>query len=103
MNVRPPIETSNPTAVLSVSFNSDSSCFAAGLESGICSAPSSAGGVCVFRGSASADAHINQSFTQSRACSRHQEVMRHTQHRLRINPDIANDAQTSMLESASSR
>ncbi|KAL3965080.1 hypothetical protein ACCO45_002084 [Purpureocillium lilacinum] len=36
MNVRPPIETSNPTAVLSVSFNNDSSCFAAGLESGIC-------------------------------------------------------------------
>ncbi|KND87732.1 SVP1-like protein 2 [Tolypocladium ophioglossoides CBS 100239] len=36
MNVRPPIETSNPTAVLSVSFNSDSSCFATGLESGIC-------------------------------------------------------------------
>lgn len=37
MNVRPPIESSNPTAVLSVSFNSDSSCFAVGLESGICS------------------------------------------------------------------
>ncbi|PHH91671.1 hypothetical protein CDD83_10756 [Cordyceps sp. RAO-2017] len=36
MNVRPPIESSNPTAVLSVSFNSDSSCFAVGLESGIC-------------------------------------------------------------------
>ncbi|KAG5980603.1 hypothetical protein E4U55_003849 [Claviceps digitariae] len=36
MNVRPPIESSIPTAVLSVSFNSDSSCFAVGLESGIC-------------------------------------------------------------------
>ncbi|KAG5928519.1 hypothetical protein E4U42_000502 [Claviceps africana] len=36
MNVRPPIESSVPTAVLSVSFNSDSSCFAVGLESGIC-------------------------------------------------------------------
>lgn len=37
MNVRPPIEASNPTAVLSVAFNNDSSCFAVGLESGICS------------------------------------------------------------------
>ncbi|KAG5941232.1 hypothetical protein E4U60_000140 [Claviceps pazoutovae] len=36
MNVRPPIESSIPTAVLSVAFNSDSSCFAVGLESGIC-------------------------------------------------------------------
>ncbi|QLI63471.1 SVP1-like protein 2 [Metarhizium brunneum] len=36
MNVRPPIEASNPTAVLSVAFNNDSSCFAVGLESGIC-------------------------------------------------------------------
>ncbi|KAK5991244.1 SVP1-like protein 2 [Cladobotryum mycophilum] len=36
MNVRPPIESSNPTAVLSVAFNSDSSCFSVGLESGIC-------------------------------------------------------------------
>ncbi|EQL01862.1 WD repeat domain phosphoinositide-interacting protein [Ophiocordyceps sinensis CO18] len=36
MNVRAPIESSSPTAVLSVSFNSDSSCFAVGLESGIC-------------------------------------------------------------------
>ncbi|RDA95357.1 hypothetical protein CP533_3481 [Ophiocordyceps camponoti-saundersi (nom. inval.)] len=36
MNVRPPIESSNPTTVLSVSFNNDSSCFAVGLESGIC-------------------------------------------------------------------
>ncbi|PHH79827.1 hypothetical protein CDD80_3688 [Ophiocordyceps camponoti-rufipedis] len=35
MNVRPPIESSNPTTVLSVSFNNDSSCFAVGLESGI--------------------------------------------------------------------
>lgn len=37
MNVRPPIESSSPTAVLSVSFNNDASCFAVGLESGICS------------------------------------------------------------------
>ena len=37
MNVRPPIEASTPTAVLSVAFNSDSSCFAVGLESGLCS------------------------------------------------------------------
>ncbi|GAB0137867.1 hypothetical protein EsDP_00006120 [Epichloe bromicola] len=36
MNVRSPIESSSPTAVLSVAFNSDSSCFAVGLESGIC-------------------------------------------------------------------
>ncbi|KAJ4150492.1 hypothetical protein LMH87_011240 [Akanthomyces muscarius] len=36
MNVRPPIESSSPTAVLSVSFNNDASCFAVGLESGIC-------------------------------------------------------------------
>jgi WD40 repeat protein len=36
MNVRPPIELSNPAAVLSVSFNNDASCFAVGLESGIC-------------------------------------------------------------------
>ncbi|KHO01357.1 WD repeat domain phosphoinositide-interacting protein [Metarhizium album ARSEF 1941] len=36
MNVRPVIEASNPTAVLSVTFNNDSSCFAVGLESGIC-------------------------------------------------------------------
>ncbi|KAL7948498.1 WD40-repeat-containing domain protein [Trichoderma barbatum] len=36
MNVRPPIESSSPTAVLSVAFNKDSSCFAVGLESGIC-------------------------------------------------------------------
>ncbi|KAF4966752.1 hypothetical protein FZEAL_10620 [Fusarium zealandicum] len=36
MNVRPPIEASNPEAVLSVSFNNDASCFAAGLDSGIC-------------------------------------------------------------------
>lgn len=41
MNTRQPIETSAPAAVLSVSFNSDASCFAVGLESGICSkAPS---------------------------------------------------------------
>ncbi|KAL7800119.1 WD40-repeat-containing domain protein [Trichoderma ceciliae] len=36
MNVRPPIESSSPTAVLSVAFNKDSSCFSVGLESGIC-------------------------------------------------------------------
>ncbi|KAI8723825.1 hypothetical protein NCS52_00239300 [Fusarium sp. LHS14.1] len=36
MNVRPPIEVSTPEAVLSVSFNNDASCFAAGLDSGIC-------------------------------------------------------------------
>ncbi|KEY73132.1 hypothetical protein S7711_04881 [Stachybotrys chartarum IBT 7711] len=36
MNVRPPIEASNPTSVLSVAFNSDASCFSVGLESGIC-------------------------------------------------------------------
>ncbi|PHH67297.1 hypothetical protein CDD81_77 [Ophiocordyceps australis] len=36
MNVRPPLETSSPTTVLSISFNTDSSCFAVGLESGIC-------------------------------------------------------------------
>ena len=37
MNARQPIESSTPTAVLSVSFNRDSSCFAVGLDSGICS------------------------------------------------------------------
>lgn len=37
MNVRGPIDNSTPAAVLSVSFNSDSSCFSVGLESGICS------------------------------------------------------------------
>ncbi|KAF4447851.1 putative HSV2 Phosphatidylinositol 3,5-bisphosphate-binding protein [Fusarium austroafricanum] len=36
MNVRPPIEASSTEAVLSVSFNNDSSCFAVGLGSGIC-------------------------------------------------------------------
>ncbi|KAF7547630.1 hypothetical protein G7046_g8949 [Stylonectria norvegica] len=36
MNVQPPIESSTPEAVLSVSFNRDSSCFAVGLDSGIC-------------------------------------------------------------------
>ncbi|KAK0387648.1 hypothetical protein NLU13_3893 [Sarocladium strictum] len=36
MNVRPPIDSSTPTAVLSVAFNSDASCFSVGLESGIC-------------------------------------------------------------------
>ncbi|KPM35375.1 SVP1-like protein 2 [Neonectria ditissima] len=36
MNVRPPIEASSTEAVLSVSFNNDASCFAAGLDSGIC-------------------------------------------------------------------
>ncbi|KYK58898.1 putative HSV2 Phosphatidylinositol 3,5-bisphosphate-binding protein [Drechmeria coniospora] len=36
MNVRPPIESSNPTAVLSVSFNSDSSCFAAVFHTKSC-------------------------------------------------------------------
>lgn len=43
MNVRPPIEVSTPEAVLSVSFNNDASCFAAGLDSGICSKPPAAG------------------------------------------------------------
>lgn len=37
MNVRPPIEASSTEAVLSVSFNNDASCFAVGLDSGICS------------------------------------------------------------------
>ncbi|KAI5467846.1 WD40-repeat-containing domain protein [Mariannaea sp. PMI_226] len=36
MNVRPPIEASSPEVVLSVSFNNDASCFAVGLESGMC-------------------------------------------------------------------
>uniref|UniRef100_A0A0B7K2M2 Anaphase-promoting complex subunit 4 WD40 domain-containing protein n=1 Tax=Bionectria ochroleuca TaxID=29856 RepID=A0A0B7K2M2_BIOOC len=36
MNVRGPIDTSIPTAVLSASFNNDSSCFSVGLESGLC-------------------------------------------------------------------
>ncbi|KAH7161270.1 WD40-repeat-containing domain protein [Dactylonectria macrodidyma] len=36
MNVRPPIEASSTEAVLSVSFNNDASCFAVGLDSGIC-------------------------------------------------------------------
>ncbi|KAL7812589.1 WD40 repeat-like protein [Trichoderma aethiopicum] len=36
MNVRVPIESSSPTAVLFVAFNKDASCFAVGLESGIC-------------------------------------------------------------------
>lgn len=36
MNVRPPIEASSSEAVLSVSFNNDASCFAVGLDSGIC-------------------------------------------------------------------
>lgn len=36
MNVRPPIDSSTPTAVLSVSFNSDTTCFSVGLESGLC-------------------------------------------------------------------
>ncbi|KAF4124391.1 WD domain, G-beta repeat [Geosmithia morbida] len=35
MNVRRPIETWTPASVLSVSFNSDASCFSIGLESGI--------------------------------------------------------------------
>ncbi|KAF5018761.1 hypothetical protein F66182_9246 [Fusarium sp. NRRL 66182] len=36
MNVRPPIEATSTEAVLSVSFNNDASCFAVGLDSGIC-------------------------------------------------------------------
>ncbi|CAM1506308.1 Fc.00g059490.m01.CDS01 [Cosmosporella sp. VM-42] len=36
MNVRPPLEAASVEAVLSVSFNSDASCFAVGLDSGIC-------------------------------------------------------------------
>ncbi|KAF4461818.1 HSV2 Phosphatidylinositol 35-bisphosphate-binding [Fusarium albosuccineum] len=42
MNVRPPIEASSTEAVLSVSFNNDASCFAVGLDSGICSKPPAA-------------------------------------------------------------
>ncbi|KAJ4013057.1 Phosphatidylinositol 3,5-bisphosphate-binding protein [Fusarium irregulare] len=36
MNTRPPIEASPSEAVLSVSFNNDASCFAVGLDSGMC-------------------------------------------------------------------
>lgn len=36
MNTRPNIESPNTTQVLSVSFNSDSSCFSVGLNTGIC-------------------------------------------------------------------
>ncbi|PKS09565.1 hypothetical protein jhhlp_004182 [Lomentospora prolificans] len=36
MNTRPNIESPNTTQVLSVSFNNDSSCFAVGLNTGIC-------------------------------------------------------------------
>ncbi|TDZ20053.1 SVP1-like protein 2 [Colletotrichum sidae] len=36
MNTRPPIETSPSTAVLSVSFNRDASCFSVGLDNGMC-------------------------------------------------------------------
>ena len=39
MNVRLPIESSSPTAVLFVAFNKDASCFSVGLESGICGMP----------------------------------------------------------------
>lgn len=37
MNTRPVIESSNNTVALSVSFNSDASCFSVGLENGFCS------------------------------------------------------------------
>ncbi|KAK3695851.1 WD40-repeat-containing domain protein [Podospora appendiculata] len=36
MNTRPPIETPNPTLVLSITFNDDCSNFAVGLNSGFC-------------------------------------------------------------------
>ena len=37
MNTRTPLETPSATAVLSVSFNDDCSCFAVGLNTGFCS------------------------------------------------------------------
>lgn len=68
MNVRPPIEASSPTTVLSVAYNNDASCFAVGLESGICS---------MYSGGKRADEPKltrPQYTTQSLACSRRPEV-----------------------------